>query len=234
MPNWCSNSLTTPVNGDRFWAVITEIARTSGKVDKYGEEDCKVTPEDFASERLIFIPDLFDWFVPLPPELKDICVGGTTINGERHTHWREVGEGDDRHNVPVTEAELLELRIRYGAADWYDWSVARWDTKWDTTADWVADSEELQFDTAWVPPRGFVQRLSEQFPETTFRLAYCEGGMGFFGVDDFRDGVMYEVDYSSEGIYLDGVNWGTLEDYDDALTPEARAHLAEYGLHTGG
>lgn len=70
-----------------------------------------------------------------------------------------------------------------------------WGTKWDLsegesreTADELIDVGVSQFDTAWSPPIGAIKALSERFPHDEFRLAYYEGGMGFYGVAVFSDG----------------------------------------------
>ena len=42
-------------------------------------------------------------------------------------------------------------------------------------------SVELNFDTAWSPPKPIIERVSEHFPELTFDLRYFECGMGFNG-----------------------------------------------------
>lgn len=40
----------------------------------------------------------------------------------------------------------------------------------------------VQFVTAWRPPTIWLNKVSKKFPTLTFRLAYCEQGVGFYGM----------------------------------------------------
>lgn len=40
----------------------------------------------------------------------------------------------------------------------------------------------VQCDTAWTPPIKWGKKVSSLFPTLTFKIAYCELGMGFYGV----------------------------------------------------
>ena len=66
---------------------------------------------------------------------------------------------------------------------WYHWNITNWGTKWDITADSVdmehLDSEciEIEFDTAWSPPEGIVEKLREKYPDLSFSCFYDEPGM---------------------------------------------------------
>jgi hypothetical protein len=84
----------------------------------------------------------------------------------------------------------------YDYPTWYEWSCARWGTKWNSY-----DFEErersdgqyvFQFDTAWSFPKPIFEKLHELYPEVIFSvLAYdecsnfaCVGEFG--GKNDFR------------------------------------------------
>lgn len=76
----------------------------------------------------------------------------------------------------------------------YEWCLLNWGTKWNAsrarlyarTGAWEIDGRamlgvELNFDTAWSPPKPLIERASEQFPGLVFDLRYFECGMGFNG-----------------------------------------------------
>ena len=121
---------------------------------------------------------------PYPPEL-DITAG------------RE-GADDSPEQKALVAAEESNLE-KHGYKNWYDWCVANWGTKWNAGGDNDAmqvDYDEdvgnqgialFQFDTAWAPPLGVMEKLMETHPELSIECRYHEPGVGFFGV--WTDGV---------------------------------------------
>ena len=77
---------------------------------------------------------------------------------------------------------------------WYDWAVENWGTKWDLNEnpflfDSISENEiSFWFDTAWSPPMGVIEALSEKFYKDHFVLQYLEMGMSFCGEASFSDG----------------------------------------------
>jgi len=116
---------------------------------------------------------------PYPPEL-DITAG------------RE-GADDSPEQRALVAAEESNLK-KYGYKNWYDWCVNNWGTKWNAGGDNDAmqvDYDEdvgnqsialFQFDTAWAPPLGVLEKLMETHPELSIECRYHEPGVGFFGV----------------------------------------------------
>lgn len=80
---------------------------------------------------------------------------------------------------------FFELFIKNDGSPSVDRNVDNWGTKWD-----VCDCEvvslyplKLHFQTAWSPPIKFFKTFAKDFyPTLTFELAYCEIGMGFYGM----------------------------------------------------
>ena len=124
---------------------------------------------------------LFSEFFPCPPEL---------------LVTEEIGENFNERVAAREEAN----REKFGFADWYEWSVNNWGTKWDISSD---DSEPtkqddnsimLSFNTAWSPPVGFYEKMTELgFEVTAF---YLEEGMGFVGKYTSEDG---DDEYNFDG-----------------------------------
>ena len=103
------------------------------------------------------------------------------------------GPDDSPEQIRLVAAEKSNLK-RYGYRNWYDWCVNNWGTKWNAGGDNDAmqvDYDEdvndqgialFQFDTAWAPPLGVLEKLMETHPELSIECRYHEPGVGFFGV----------------------------------------------------
>jgi len=123
--------------------------------------------------------ELLGKLLPVPPELN-------------------ITAGSLGHNTP----EQLELeekekanREKYGYANWYDYCVNEWGTKWDISLvsyERLSETEiTLSFDTAWAPPIVAYEKLVEM--GYAIRAYYYEPGMAFCG--RFEDGFdeYYEI-----------------------------------------
>jgi hypothetical protein len=126
---------------------------------------------------------LLDEFIPVPKELQDTVAGRV---------------GGDEEYAQQLLAFKRELNVKFfGAADWYDWCVAKWGTKWDVGGDDYNTPEvengqlTLSFDSAWSPPIGAYEKLCDL--GFSVRGYYYESGMAFCGVwdDGFDD--FYEI-----------------------------------------
>ena len=121
---------------------------------------------------------LFSELIPCPKELTD------TVSGS-------MGE-DKRAEHEAQQAANVE---KYGYPNWYDFCVNEWGTKWDVGADGnpaqdIPGGLMLGFDSAWSPPIGAYEKLTEQ--GFRIRAMYYEPGMAFAGVweeghDDYYD-----------------------------------------------
>ena len=115
---------------------------------------------------------LFNTFVPLPDELKE-------TDGLK---------GDDP-----------ELIKKYGAADWYNWNVNNWGTKWDASDAMInnktADQVSVSFETAWSPPTSFYEHMLDQGWEVM--AYYYEPGMNYCGSWDNGHNDDYEIPATS-------------------------------------
>ena len=121
---------------------------------------------------------LLDEFIPVPQALRD------TVSGS-------MGE-DKRAEHEAQQAANVE---KYGYANWYDFCVNEWGTKWDIGADGNPAQDfpgglSLGFDSAWAPPCAAYEKLTEQ--GFRIRAMYYEPGMGFAGVWDNGDDDYYE------------------------------------------
>ena len=69
--------------------------------------------------------------------------------------------------------------------NWYDWCVNNWGTKWDMCDKFTAEIDEgwaeFGFNTAWGPPQGIYEKITEDFPDVGISWFYDEPGMEFAG-----------------------------------------------------
>jgi len=121
---------------------------------------------------------LLQEFIPVPQALRD------TVSGSMGEDKREAHEAQQKAN-----------REQYGYANWYDFCVNEWGTKWDIGADGYSADDipgglMLTFDSAWAPPVAAYDKLEAL--GFTIRAMYYEPGMAFAGVyedghDDYYD-----------------------------------------------
>jgi len=175
MPNWCHNELTVEGSEEELGRFHDAHARTSDDGD----------PEF-----------TFQGSAPRPKVLGRIVSGGCTIDGEKVNTWVE----RDGKPVRIADRTLAFLAARYGAVNWYDWSVKNWGVKWDAgeaAFDASPGRRTYSFATAWGPPAEWARTASAAFPGLSLRLDYDESGMGFAGTLEVAGGATL-VDESRE------------------------------------
>jgi len=112
----------------------------------------------------------FNRIKPMPQEL--------TGTPDEHGHFsfpNPKGEKTDTCGVPESLAK--EFKKKFGASNWYDWSLANWGTKWNAydispVPDSLKGKQLPSFLTAWAPPEAFYLALSVAFPKLMFKCAY--------------------------------------------------------------
>jgi len=159
MPNHCTNLLSS--TGDKS---IGEI------IKPYLTDDGKCI--DF--EKILPFPD---------------CIKASGKFGEldfitaKRDKWQEE---EVKAHQKASEELCLE---KTGYKNWYDWSVANWDTKWNAYSCYtleddfnkVDDLTDLGFQTAWSPPINVIRQLAKLTGEP-LRMSYYDEGWMFGGV----------------------------------------------------
>jgi hypothetical protein len=116
---------------------------------------------------------LLDEFVPVPKDL--------------HVVAGRVGNDEDPEQIKLEEDTARNIAT-HGYANWYDYCVNEWGTKWDVGGEGDQANTDgpnairMNFDSAWAPP---VPAM-EKFQDLGFRvkLVYWESGMCFCGLFD--------------------------------------------------
>ena len=116
---------------------------------------------------------LLNEFIPIPQSLK--IVAGC------------VGDPDEQKKLEEDTARNKEV---HGYGNWYDYCVNEWGTKWDVGADGnpaqdIPGGLMLGFESAWAPPCGAYEKLTEQ--GFRIRAMYFEPGMACAGI--WEDGI---------------------------------------------
>lgn len=154
----------------------------------------------------------FSKIIPMPEEFQYIVSGSTTIDGKRYDGYyyvengrklkiSELEYGNQRRGVelvPLKDDEKRQLLAKYGATDWYNWSVNAWGTKWNAYDIKVVSDNVIEFDTAWSTPVNVFTKLSELYPEVEFSVEYADEDLGNnVGIYVLKNGeIIREEDYS--------------------------------------
>jgi hypothetical protein len=120
----------------------------------------------------------FNKIVPMPERIhKTTLEIPILLDAEQQEAWEK-------------EQEILqEQNLKdYGYKNWYDWSVANWDTKWNAYSCYTLEDESLTledlsdigFQTAWSPPINVIRELAKLTGES-LRMSYYDEGWMFGG-----------------------------------------------------
>jgi len=124
---------------------------------------------------------LLDEFVPVPKDL--------------HIVAGRVGSDLDAEQIKLEEDTKRNLEV-HGYANWYDYCVNEWGTKWDVGGDDMLTEDgpnalRMSFDSAWAPPVAAM----DKFMDLGFKvkLVYWESGMCFAGIYDENGDDYYDI-----------------------------------------
>lgn len=168
---------------------------------------------------------------PMPDELRDTTSPVRIMTQQEidkmWSDWRTAKEAkantgpmglhsfdEDRpFGLGITQSKHDELVSKYGASNWYDWSIANWGTKWglyDVSSQRDIPMENprsgyisvgFSYNTAWSPATQFWLKVSADYPTLVFYHGYADEGGGFVGSESIVDGQVIEcedVDWSSD------------------------------------
>ncbi len=162
---------------------------------------------------------------------KDLAAFEATMN--KPDHDGKPATFSFHQTVPMPRCILrgemsFEEQRKSKGANWYDWSVRYWGTKWDAAEPCVKrtrNSIRISFDTAWSPPAPWLESVSKFFPNLIFRLACSESGMAFYGTLT-----------AQEGSVEDDMKEITPPDPDDpeSMDPDWEEFMSKEGVGTGG
>jgi len=119
--------------------------------------------------------------------------------------------------------------------NWYDWQIANWGTKWDTsgpnTENYGKKGYQITYDTAWGPGLNALKKLSSLLPNAVIATEYEEFGCDFAGVMVLHKGkAVYVKDWQPSEFATEQDEDGDLdfEYYYDAVPINAIDALEDY------
>jgi hypothetical protein len=142
---------------------------------------------------------LLQEFIPVPEDLRNIVAGSVPVEQEAAHKAKEQANRD-----------------KYGYTNWYDYCINEWGTKWDIGANGdpaqdIPGGLMLGFESAWSPPIGAYEKLTEQ--GFRIRAMYYEPGMAFAGVWEEGSDNYYEYG----GLYSAGIAEALPVELDEAF-----------------
>jgi len=169
----------------------------------------------------------FNGVNPMPVELKD-TTKPTRIQTQKEidktwSEWnqrKEAGnlasyEKDRPFDLGITQTQANDLVNKYGYANWYDWCVANWGTKWNAyeAGEWSVTEHgddtahaTIYYTTAWSPATALWMCVSKDYPTIRFYHEFADEGGSFLGSETIVNGAIIdeeELDWNSDdGITL--------------------------------
>jgi hypothetical protein len=223
MPNWCETNIMITGDSDTL-AELDLIMRSEGY------ERPRETDEDGQPMRLVPMPEVLQGTRSPAPEGEFDPNGRwqALVDDPSNDYWTPVHYKSEKAAHEALVARAARAKAEAGYADWYNWSIDNWGTKWPMSVHgYTYDSGAIHIsgETAWAPPSELLRTISERWP-VTIRLSYAEPGMDFIGASVFEKG----LEHDSSGSFLDhmpdNLDWDDPETWD---TEQAvRAELIDH------
>lgn len=180
------------------------LAYINPDISYYGEEDKKVSKEDY----LKIVSKL---------KFKTMISDLNNISEERISELKD--RFDEKEMLKLGKRQVENV-LKYDALNWYDWSVKNWGTKWNAASfEASPDNKTFTFETAWDPAMEVMIEISRQNPDVKFAFLYSDEAIGSHvgymlikgGNIDFQGTFK---DYSADAYKLAFDLWGCESDYE--------------------
>lgn len=221
MPNWVRNHLT--IEGDNAAEIMKSLLVKSDIDGEYDFDFNKIIPMpldlyieagsstyEATALYMTYINPLIDYYGENKMPVTDY------INLCRNIQYRQLKE---KPNYALSKEEVasyinrfektekgekgmlalgkqaVDNFLRFGATDWYEWSLSNWGTKWNAHNTEVPDinTPDIYFDTAWDRVPALIQKLSQMHKDCLFKYDYAEEQAGYFaGSITFKNGEVIE------------------------------------------
>lgn len=172
MPNHCTNWVRIEGEPDKIKDLIKRT-----KLDQKTDDD-----------RYQFD---FDGIIPMPDELLNTVSPTKVVMTQEeadkiNNEYKENGHvSGDQEVRAITAFESGRRKKEYGADNWYDWAINNWGTKWGAYeiehVEIGKDHIDIQFDTAWSPPEGILNKLMDEGFRVNGFWHEEGGGEGYIG-----------------------------------------------------
>lgn len=148
-----------------------------------------------------------------PKQFAELIQGISNDSEQPFDFNRVIPMPEELRNTGAPNREnAQEMIAKHGFSDWYEWSCAKWGTKWnacDVTFTLNSPTElYLSFNTAWSPPIPVIDKIAELFPFATIEHKYEEEGMGFYGLRSYENGELTSDEEGEMNCEYRRTNWG--------------------------
>lgn len=194
MPNWVKNRLI--IRGPQYKDVIHQITTFDNEEHKVVLDFNKIIPMPESIKNMetsTRVPQYIGLFLnsikntnEFKKYISVIVLNGGNYIGMNEEEYRKrlqdiTQEKDWKGNKKFENEQAvldygrmaLDNILNYGVADWYDWSIENWGTKWNAHETEIEDNV-IWFDTAWSPVPDLMLKLSSLFPENYFEYDFSD------------------------------------------------------------
>jgi len=213
MPNWCDTTIMITGDSDTL-AELDRIMRSEGY------ERPRETDEDGQPMRLVPMPEVLQGTRSPAPEGEFDPNGRwqALVDDPSNDYWTPMHYKSEKAAHEALVARAARAKAEAGYADWYNWSIDNWGTKWPmsvTSYVYNADQGTIYIDgqTAWAPPSDLLRTISERWPVTIW-LNYVEHGMDFIGASVYEGGCEYDSSGSFSDHLPESFDWDNPEAWD--------------------
>ena len=184
MPNWCQNRLKiTAPSEEALDKALSVLTNDEGHLD-------------------------YNTLTPMPPEIDPEQVGCNLTNSLAKKAYHDIynegvaADSDHGHDEEsVKQAHLIhQAKEATGYANWYDWCLANWGTKWNASGAELKptllgdDVLEVEWSSPWGMPVYWLEALIEAIPESEIEVFAEEHAMGWWA-EVFSDAGVATYDY---------------------------------------
>jgi hypothetical protein len=144
----------------------------------------------------------FKTFAPMPDELIGSRSPSNIVSQQEYDKWVMNCDKDSvkfNWEQCITQQMSDDMKKKYGADNWYDWSINNWGTKWNAYEIYVVD-DQVEFQTAWSTPFRAMVKLSEAFPDVVISVRYYDEDFGAnVGEYELRNGQLEDENVPDNG-----------------------------------
>lgn len=164
MPNWVRNRIS--IKGEN----VSDIVMSLMTFDNDGDE------LEFDFNKIIHRPEELNIEKSSKQqEGIDYLKGKLNLASLKRRH-----KEDYKEIIELGQMALNNL-AKYGATDWYEWSLKNWGCKWNASNTYLSqDRKVIEFETPWAPCIPIIVALSKKYPELEITYEYAEEQIAYY------------------------------------------------------
>lgn len=202
MPNWVFNELNVK-NKETLEKYMT-VDEVSGeknfdfnKIIKRPEE-LDITSPAREEDVIVYLTNILSKEPDAEIKAKMVSICGPFSLTFKSMEERIKDIKEDIKNEKISPSDLATMYSKggtyarnlekYGASEWYSWSIKNWGVKWNACNTQIVDENNIMFDTPWGIPVPVLIAMSKQNPEEEIEV-YSEEETGWWERSVYKNGV---------------------------------------------